>query len=416
MAAWHYMKDGNQLGPISQGDFQNLVQSGVIVGDTQIWSEGWSQWMSYSQFTAMQPAPSTPAPLPPSAPAPSQKKGGGKGLVITLSVLGVLLLAGGAVLLFLMMGDKPGLQGTWKSVDDDATMEITKVHLTSGESKLDYKVERQDGEVYELEIRSDDLEESIGIEARLKNPETLIFKLKNEEYTFKRVKTEESQNKPKPRKLTEREKNEAFLKGSWSENWPDRNCNDVAVLNSRGGRYSISMADCTDDEKYVASKVSFDGVQLSFELLTPSTGSVLKYDLVRDGSRLVGTAEGNDVKKVSWQRTTGNDDETGHENSPLEDALEEKALVGKWNEMWPERKCKDEASVSLRNGKMRISMADCTDGEVYEISNIVFKNSVLRFRLHTPSTETNLNYILHWDPHLLRGMVGDKRISWQRTQ
>ncbi|MDB6055956.1 MAG: domain containing protein [Verrucomicrobiales bacterium] len=46
---WYYVKEGQQVGPISQGELAELFASGAITGETLIWRDGLPQWQSYNQ-------------------------------------------------------------------------------------------------------------------------------------------------------------------------------------------------------------------------------------------------------------------------------------------------------------------------------------------------------------------------------
>lgn len=50
--SWYYSTDGQQRGPVSEPDFQALVQSGVITPDTLVWQEGLPSWISYREAAA----------------------------------------------------------------------------------------------------------------------------------------------------------------------------------------------------------------------------------------------------------------------------------------------------------------------------------------------------------------------------
>jgi hypothetical protein len=45
---WYYVKEGQQTGPISQGELAELFATGQITGETLIWREGLPQWQSYT--------------------------------------------------------------------------------------------------------------------------------------------------------------------------------------------------------------------------------------------------------------------------------------------------------------------------------------------------------------------------------
>jgi uncharacterized RDD family membrane protein YckC len=44
---WFYVKDGQRAGPVSEAEFQGLVQSGAIIGETLVWHQGMAQWQAY---------------------------------------------------------------------------------------------------------------------------------------------------------------------------------------------------------------------------------------------------------------------------------------------------------------------------------------------------------------------------------
>jgi uncharacterized RDD family membrane protein YckC len=49
-ATWYYANAGQQVGPIGQADFDGLVASGAITGDTQVWREGMPNWQRYGDL------------------------------------------------------------------------------------------------------------------------------------------------------------------------------------------------------------------------------------------------------------------------------------------------------------------------------------------------------------------------------
>lgn len=62
-AEWHYMDvDGQQQGPATLAKMKQLVQSGAIVKETQVWKEGMSEWqpLSTTELAKMVPLPPTP--------------------------------------------------------------------------------------------------------------------------------------------------------------------------------------------------------------------------------------------------------------------------------------------------------------------------------------------------------------------
>jgi hypothetical protein len=45
---WYYSVGGEQKGPVSEVDFQRLVQDGIVTGQTLVWRPGMTQWQPYS--------------------------------------------------------------------------------------------------------------------------------------------------------------------------------------------------------------------------------------------------------------------------------------------------------------------------------------------------------------------------------
>ena len=62
---WHYVEQGQQVGPVTDEQLQQLIQSGRITADTLVWHEGLPDWISYQQATAQ----TAPPPAQPSNPA-----------------------------------------------------------------------------------------------------------------------------------------------------------------------------------------------------------------------------------------------------------------------------------------------------------------------------------------------------------
>lgn len=56
---WHYVSGGQQLGPVSSSEFENLRRTGVITRETLVWREGWKTWHPFGKVaeTASRPAP-----------------------------------------------------------------------------------------------------------------------------------------------------------------------------------------------------------------------------------------------------------------------------------------------------------------------------------------------------------------------
>lgn len=46
---WFYVLNGQQVGPVTQAQLEELAQAGTIKADTLVWREGLSNWLPYSQ-------------------------------------------------------------------------------------------------------------------------------------------------------------------------------------------------------------------------------------------------------------------------------------------------------------------------------------------------------------------------------
>lgn len=53
---WYYADGTRQVGPLTDAEFDNLVQSGTIRPDTLVWREGLPQWQPCSQVRSTPPA------------------------------------------------------------------------------------------------------------------------------------------------------------------------------------------------------------------------------------------------------------------------------------------------------------------------------------------------------------------------
>lgn len=84
-------KQGQQQGPYTFDQINNLVQQGQLSLDDYVFTEGWEGWRTISTIISMQ-AP----PAPPASPASTKKPMGGfaKGCMIVSIVLGVIGLIG----------------------------------------------------------------------------------------------------------------------------------------------------------------------------------------------------------------------------------------------------------------------------------------------------------------------------------
>jgi len=47
---WHYLENGQQRGPVTDEQFSQLVQQGVIQMDTFIWCKGMEKWQRYGEL------------------------------------------------------------------------------------------------------------------------------------------------------------------------------------------------------------------------------------------------------------------------------------------------------------------------------------------------------------------------------
>ena len=48
---WYYVQNGQQMGPVSQADLDQLAASGTISAETYVWREGLSDWVRYGTVT-----------------------------------------------------------------------------------------------------------------------------------------------------------------------------------------------------------------------------------------------------------------------------------------------------------------------------------------------------------------------------
>jgi hypothetical protein len=49
---WYYLRDGQQVGPLTETEFQELVHTGSIHGGTYVWHEGMTDWRLYRELSA----------------------------------------------------------------------------------------------------------------------------------------------------------------------------------------------------------------------------------------------------------------------------------------------------------------------------------------------------------------------------
>lgn len=54
--SWHYVEQGQQIGPVSDEQFSELVRTGQIKAETLVWREGMANWSPYEKIqTGQQP-------------------------------------------------------------------------------------------------------------------------------------------------------------------------------------------------------------------------------------------------------------------------------------------------------------------------------------------------------------------------
>ena len=63
---WYYAEGAEKVGPLSDGDFDNLIRSGKIRAETLVWRAGMPDWAPYSTV-APNPSPPVAAAAPPAA-------------------------------------------------------------------------------------------------------------------------------------------------------------------------------------------------------------------------------------------------------------------------------------------------------------------------------------------------------------
>lgn len=63
---WYYANTGQQVGPVTDADFERLAREGVIQSTTLVWREGMQQWVAYATIAP----PPSPVLEPSSASSP----------------------------------------------------------------------------------------------------------------------------------------------------------------------------------------------------------------------------------------------------------------------------------------------------------------------------------------------------------
>ncbi len=66
---WYYAHEGQQVGPISDEEFQALRAAGTVADQTLVWREGMASWLPLEEI--LKPAP--PLPVSPTAPTAEMK-------------------------------------------------------------------------------------------------------------------------------------------------------------------------------------------------------------------------------------------------------------------------------------------------------------------------------------------------------
>jgi hypothetical protein len=66
---WYYAQNGQQAGPVSASQLQQLARSGQIQASDLVWKEGLPQWVQAKAIKGLFPAQAEPVPVAPVAPA-----------------------------------------------------------------------------------------------------------------------------------------------------------------------------------------------------------------------------------------------------------------------------------------------------------------------------------------------------------
>jgi uncharacterized RDD family membrane protein YckC len=67
---WYYVAGGQQAGPVSEADFEALIQTGQIQAETLVWKEGMANWQPLREVRTAAVAPITPGSFPAAPEAP----------------------------------------------------------------------------------------------------------------------------------------------------------------------------------------------------------------------------------------------------------------------------------------------------------------------------------------------------------
>lgn len=65
MSTWFYAKGGQTLGPVSEGEFRNLINLGTVGPDDLVWKEGMPAWQPASAIPGLLSPPAGRVPPPP---------------------------------------------------------------------------------------------------------------------------------------------------------------------------------------------------------------------------------------------------------------------------------------------------------------------------------------------------------------
>lgn len=71
MAQWYYLEGNEQRGPVTQGDFDELLHRGVVRRETYVWKEDMPAWIPYGEFLRPTPPKMPPPPSEAFVPSPS---------------------------------------------------------------------------------------------------------------------------------------------------------------------------------------------------------------------------------------------------------------------------------------------------------------------------------------------------------
>ncbi len=62
--SWYYAREDQQLGPVSETEFDQIVKQGVVTAETLVWREGMPEWIAYGEFDqGSDPASNVPPAL-----------------------------------------------------------------------------------------------------------------------------------------------------------------------------------------------------------------------------------------------------------------------------------------------------------------------------------------------------------------